>query len=603
MITTSKHFTKNSQEKGMNYMKKQHIWILLFIASICSISGCIQGKTASPPQGLQEKSPGNNILEESLLPSTYFYLESRRHAQKNEIPKAIASLEKAIEKDPDSSFLKRDLIRFYLNQNKNDQALILADALVDQDPENVDNLLLLVRLIKNSDPKNQLPGLLKKILALDPDSKETYLRLGKIYMEDKNFPEALDLFSQMAEHFPNYYVSYFYLGEAHLQMENHSLAEKAFLKTIELEPELVEPRFRLIEIYEKQEKKQKKLILESYEKILEIEPKNDRAHLEMALFYYKNGQKDKGSRLFAELGNKAKEDPRLVMVAVNTFISGKRYQDAVIVFSQMIKADPDNSNLNFFTGMAYEVVEDIKAAIKHYLKVTPEHPQYKKTLLSIAFLYRDLGQTGQAIKLLEEHHKKNPQDIDIISFLASFYEEQTQYDKAMTILADSLKSTPDNTTLLFRLGTVQDKAGLKDQSIETMKTLIRIDPDNAGALNYLGYTYADMGIKLDEALDLIKRALRQKPEDGYITDSLGWVYYQKKEYETAVKYLEQAAQLSDFEAIITSHLADAYLKAGRPAKALATYKKALGNIKKDKLDQTLELKKKIKALEKKLNAE
>ena len=577
-------------------MKKQSIWILLFFTSILSISGCIQSKIV-PPQGTEDSA-----REESQLPATYFYLESRIHAQNNEIPQAIASLEKAIERDTDSAFLKRDLIRFYLEQKKNDQALVLAETLVDQDPENVDNLLLLVRLIKTPDQETQLPDLLKRILTLDPGNKETYLRLGKIFMDDENLPEALDLFARMAEQLPDYYVAHFYLGETHFLMNHLDLAEKAFLKTIALEPELVEPRFRLIEIYEKQgEKNRKTRILESYEKILEIAPENDRAIFETALFHYKNNQKEKASALFTELGNEARENPRLVMAAVDTFISEKRYQDAVIVFSQMIQADPDNANLNFFTGMAYEAVKDKKTAIKYYLKVTPDHPQYKKTLLSTAFLYRDLGQPRQAIEILETQYKRDPKDIDIISFLASFYEDQGQNDKAIALIKDGLEKAPNNTTLLFRLGTLQDKAGLKNQSIQTMTTLIQIDPDNASALNYLGYTYADMGINLDQALDLVSRALEQKPGDGYITDSMGWVYFQKQDYEKAVHYLEQAAQLSNFESIIADHLADAYVKAGKLTEGLATYRKALANVKKEDIDLAKKLEEKIKNLVKRLN--
>jgi len=308
------------------------------------------------------------------------------------------------------------------------------------------------------------------------------------------------------------------------------------------------------------------------------------------------------------MGNETEDNSRLAMVAVDTFITKKRYEDAVIVFSQMLKADPDNANLNFFTGMAYEAIKDFNTAIKHYLKVTPENTQYKKTLLTIAFLYRDLEKPDQAILFLEQHHEKEPKDIDIISYLASFYEEATQYTEAIDILKNGLENTPDNTTLLFRLGAIQDKAGLKDQCIQTMKKVIQIDPENANALNYLGYTYADMGTNLDQALDLVSRAMELKPEDGYITDSMGWVYYQREDYEKAVQYLEKAAGLSEFETIIASHLADAYVKAGQLAKALATYQKALENAEKDKPGKEeskliQELMKKIKNLEKRINEE
>ena len=592
-------------------MKKQSVWFFLSLVLLISISGCSQGKTTSGPQG--SRLLENAARKEAQTSATYFYLESRLHSQKDEIPEAMASLEKAIEKDLKSVFLKRELIGLYLTQKKDAQAMALAETLVSQDPENPDNLLLLVRLINTSEEDARLQGLLKKILVLDPKNKETYLRLGKIYMDNQNFPESLDLFSQMAEQLPDYYVAFFYLGEAHLLMDHQDPAKAAFLKCIELEPELVEPRFRLIEIYEKQGgKSHKRKIIESYEKILEIEPENDRAVLEMALFYYKNNEKKKAASLFEDLGNEVKENPGLVMSAVDTFISGKRYQDAVIIFSQMIKADPNNANLNFFTGLAYEAVEEKQAAIRHYLKVTPDHPQYKKTLLSIAFLYRDLGLPQQAIQMLKKQYQQDPKDIDIISFLASFYEDQAQYDKAITLIENGLQTVPDNTTLLFRLGTIQDKAGLKDQTIMTMEKVIQIDPENASALNYLGYTYADMGIKLDQALDLISRAMKQKPDDGYIIDSMGWVYFQKQDYEKAVHYLERAAQLSDFESIIAGHLAEAYEKNGQLTEALATYQRALANIKKEETEKkemakkedeklTRELKEKIEKLKEKLN--
>lgn len=581
-------------------MKNRYIWV--FLTAILFLSGCVPGKMLTGPKGLQGTPPKKIVTDDSHLSAAYFYLESRIHDQKNETLEAIASLEKAIGKDPDSAFLKRDLIRFYLKQKERDKALALAENLVAQDPKNVDNLLILVQLKQQTEQDDQLSDLLKKILALDPRNKETYLRLGKIYMENQNQEEALGLFTQMVEYFPDYYVAYFYLGEAQLMMNNPEAAKQAFLKTIELEPELVEPRFRLIEIYKSQEKEfSPEKILESFEKILEIEPGNDRALLEMALFYYQNNQKDKARELFAELGRGANENSRVIMVAVDTFISEKRFEDAVIVFSQMLAADPDNANLNFFTGMAYEAVEDFPTAITHYLKVGPDHPQFKKTLLTIAFLYRDLGKITQATLFLEQHHAKTPKDIDIISYLASFYEEQTLYDKAMDLLEKGLQDAPENTILLFRLGAVQDKAGLKEQCIQTMQTIIQLDPENVSALNYLGYTYADMGVHLDQALDLIQRAMELKPNDGYITDSLGWVYYQSQDYEKAVHFLEQAAELSDYESIITSHLADAYAKNGQLTRALATYKKALANAKKEDTVLIQELGEKIAHLEKELN--
>ena len=97
----------------------------------------------------------------------------------------------------------------------------------------------------------------------------------------------------------------------------------------------------------------------------------------------------------------------------------------------------------------------------------------------------------------------------------------------------------------------------------------RSNPDNAPALNYLGYTWAEQGIRLDEAESLILRALEISPNDGYYIDSLGWVYYQRGEYEEAIEQLERAMDLASDDATIAEHLGDAYRMIEKPTRGPA----------------------------------
>ena len=108
-----------------------------------------------------------------------------------------------------------------------------------------------------------------------------------------------------------------------------------------------------------------------------------------------------------------------------------------------------------------------------------------------------------------------------------------------------------------------------------MSKAIAINPSNAPALNYLGYSYAEEGTHLDEAEKLIKRALVIEPEDGFYVDSLGWVYYQKGEYQKAVDQLERAVNLTGSDPTITEHLGDAYNKVGKERDARHQYEDAL----------------------------
>ena len=114
-----------------------------------------------------------------------------------------------------------------------------------------------------------------------------------------------------------------------------------------------------------------------------------------------------------------------------------------------------------------------------------------------------------------------------------------------------------------------------------MQKVIALDPKNANALNYLGYTYADMGENLDEAESLIREALKHKPDDGYITDSLGWVLYKKGLFQEALIYLEKAVQLTSEDPIILEHLGDAYLKVDDKENALKYYQESLRKKTKD----------------------
>ena len=95
----------------------------------------------------------------------------------------------------------------------------------------------------------------------------------------------------------------------------------------------------------------------------------------------------------------------------------------------------------------------------------------------------------------------------------------------------------------FQLGARYDETKNKEKSIASMKKAIELNPQNAAALNYLGYTWAEMGVQLDDAEALIQRALKIEPNDGFFIDSLGWVYYQKGDYSRAVEQLERAVTI------------------------------------------------------------
>jgi len=99
------------------------------------------------------------------------------------------------------------------------------------------------------------------------------------------------------------------------------------------------------------------------------------------------------------------------------------------------------------------------------------------------------------------------------------------------------------------------------------KTALALFPDQPLVLNYLGYSWVDQGVNIDEGTRMIRRAVEQRADDGYIVDSLGWAYYRVGNYDEAVKHLEQAVELKPEDPTINDHLGDAYWKVGRVLEA------------------------------------
>ncbi len=94
-------------------------------------------------------------------------------------------------------------------------------------------------------------------------------------------------------------------------------------------------------------------------------------------------------------------------------------------------------------------------------------------------------------------------------------------------------------------------------------------------LNYLGYSWIDKGVNLDDALGMIKHAVDLRPNDGYIVDSLGWAYFRLRDFDHATEYLERAIELLPEDPTINDHLGDAYWRTGRLAEARYQWKRAL----------------------------
>jgi tetratricopeptide (TPR) repeat protein len=164
---------------------------------------------------------------------------------------------------------------------------------------------------------------------------------------------------------------------------------------------------------------------------------------------------------------------------------------------------------------------------------------------------------------------------DLYLYLAILYEDADKYDESIKVLDRALEKLPNDTELLFRKGIVMDKTGKKEEAVETMRKILSVEPKNANALNYIGYSYAEAGTNLTSAKEMIIEALASAPDDGYIMDSLAWVYFKMGQNKKALDTMLEAIKRVPDDPVIQEHLGDIYLELGKRVKATEAYEKAI----------------------------
>jgi tetratricopeptide (TPR) repeat protein len=223
-------------------------------------------------------------------------------------------------------------------------------------------------------------------------------------------------------------------------------------------------------------------------------------------------------------------------------------------------------------------------------KIIPESDLYTSARINMGMILKQENKTAEAMAMIREAIRKKKDAPGFYLFLSTLQEGNKDFAAAEKTLKEGLLASQGNTDLHYSLGVLYEKTDRFQESIQEMEIVIKNDPEHADALNFIGYIYADKGINLEKAEIMIKKALRLKPDNGYVLDSMGWLYFRRNKTDMAIKYLKQALEALPDDATIAEHLGDVYAKTGQTRDALEMYERAL------KANNSDDLKKKLKQL-------
>lgn len=269
----------------------------------------------------------------------------------------------------------------------------------------------------------------------------------------------------------------------------------------------------------------------------------------------------------------------LAMYDMAFILFQERSDSSAKLFVHMALAlDPSMTRARLLLADALTRNDRFDEAIAYLSDVPDDHPSYLSAQRHIAELMFESGRHDEARAKLEDLFRRY-NDIESLIRIGDLFRYQENYRHALEAYNRAAgkigADIPEQYWhLLYARGMAYEREGQWRKAETDLKAALVYRPDHPYLLNYLGYGWADHGENLEQSLELIKRAVSLRPNDGHIIDSLGWVQYRLGRYEDALPNLEKAASLIPYDPIINDHLGDVYWKVGRRTEARFQWQRA-----------------------------
>ena len=241
------------------------------------------------------------------------------------------------------------------------------------------------------------------------------------------------------------------------------------------------------------------------------------------------------------------------------------------MYKRQLLLRPDFPLAQVALAEAYSEAEKYEDEIAAFDEIPPSSPLWLNVQIQKAFAMASLDRIDDAKVVLEKLIAENPDDIRPLDALGSILRSKERHEEARRYYTRAIelvdKPTQRNWALFYARGVTNER--LKDwpAAEADFKKALELNPDESLILNYLGYSWVDQGMNLEQAMDYIRKAVSLKPDDVYYVDSLGWAYYRLGNMPQAVEHLERAVELRPDDPIINDHLGDAYWRVGRELEA------------------------------------
>ncbi len=409
------------------------------------------------------------------------------------------------------------------------------------DPTFTPAIMQLIDIYQKENEWGKAATLLEPLIADEPMNVDLQKQQAFYYLRAGMSEKARAAFQSLTTAEPKDTRSLFYLAEALSDLGRYDEADKIYRALLEQSPN--EPE--LLASFGLSQNAQHKVdeAAKAFRQLLTVPELPDNlqalANTQLAYIALQKGNYDEALSIAKPiLIFRDKPNAQAINIALESLRKQKKYQDAIALLQPIVNQYASDPVANArYVEMLVRAGEKEKAQ----QAATTGAKFGSRATLSIAEAFVQAGDPKSAIALVQE----------------------------------ALKSKPGETELLFGLGAAFERDGDTKSAERVFLQLLDKQPDNAAALNYLGYMWADAGVNLERASEMLKKAVGQEPRNGAYIDSLGWVYFRLGKLDLAEKYLNDATRLLPRDATVHQHLGDVFAKRGDYARALSAYRNAL----------------------------
>lgn len=380
------------------------------------------------------------------------------------------------------------------------------------------------------------------LLEKQPGNIALHLKMGTIYEKNQLYKKALFEYNWVLKKKPYHIGALYKKAILHIQKKEFSLARPVLMILSRIgEVNLHKIHYFLGRIDKRTGQVQKALF--HLKKSLHLQPDFIPAALELFSLYQEAAQKDQALRVLEEFQKNAGFYPQISLALFHFHVQRGNWDKAIEYLQPFSEADPGNWIIQTRLAWVWGQKQKYEKAISIIKKIVSAYPRVSS---------------------------------QVYTLYASFFEQKKDFSKALDVLSKASEVFPMDTEVLFYIGFVYDQMGQTDQAVKWMKAVLDIDTNHVDALNYLAFVYAELDENLELAEQMVEKALSLSPNDSYILDTVGWVFFKRGKAKEALKYLKLAYQNNNSEGLIAEHLAEVYYHLNMIDKSIALYKKAIG---------------------------